>query len=390
SNITEDCVFYITISDESGFTWHTQGNGYIKALTVVSKDANLVLPDDITSTTTPVGSVTFNTTDDVWSHTWSNLSLYNSDGKRLYYYVKEAEQGDYYASYSYEYNSDGSIKFVTVTNYDAPDAPDNDNTEITVKKEWKDADSQVVTKNSGSINFQLWRIEATSSVDNATVTISSNGNLSDSLTYPIGTVVTYQVSYSYYIWQQGDITVTQDSNALVASLVEVDYSGNYTAYYEFTFTVNANTSIYITLYDSTSSGWSADVKKDLKPSSSSTKTQTCIGTYTIAAPDWTCTISDLPTSGTDGSGNKVSYTYYVLETSSGNYTATYDNNAGITEGTITITNTLTDTPTYTMPETGGMGTTPYTYGGLLLTLSAAGLLVYRKKKRGKEVQSGPS
>ena len=38
---------------------------------------------------------------------------------------------------------------------------------------------------------------------------------------------------------------------------------------------------------------------------------------------------------------------------------------------------------YELPQTGGFGTTPYTLGGLLLT-GAGVLLLYNKKKRGKE------
>lgn len=49
---------------------------------------------------------------------------------------------------------------------------------------------------------------------------------------------------------------------------------------------------------------------------------------------------------------------------------------------ITLTATICDQPMgYELPATGGTGTTWYTLGGLLITVVAAGLLVYNKKSR---------
>ena len=43
-----------------------------------------------------------------------------------------------------------------------------------------------------------------------------------------------------------------------------------------------------------------------------------------------------------------------------------------------------ETEGYELPETGGIGTTPYTMGGLLLmTVGALFLLLYKNKKHGK-------
>ena len=39
---------------------------------------------------------------------------------------------------------------------------------------------------------------------------------------------------------------------------------------------------------------------------------------------------------------------------------------------------------YSLPSTGGAGTTPYTTGGLLLMVSASALLLYNHQKRRKE------
>ena len=68
---------------------------------------------------------------------------------------------------------------------------------------------------------------------------------------------------------------------------------------------------------------------------------------------------------------------------SGNVTTTIESHP---DGTYTLnfvgsTFVNTKTTTYSLPETGGVGTTPYTIGGLLLMLGAGTLLLYRSKRR---------
>lgn len=72
------------------------------------------------------------------------------------------------------------------------------------------------------------------------------------------------------------------------------------------------------------------------------------------------TKGDLPLTGTDADGNTVYYAYYVVEHGVTNCTTAYENNGGIASGTIVIKNTESENPAYTLPETGGAGTTPYT------------------------------
>lgn len=107
--------------------------------------------------------------------------------------------------------------------------------------------------------------------------------------------------------------------------------------------------------------------------------------------DWQIVIDKLPKQGIikvkNDSGEitkkTVYYTYYVKEQDFTNYEAAYDNNKGITEGTITITNTLEENPEYVLPETGRFGgDILFILGGMLLM---AGSLVYIYKRKHKRV-----
>lgn len=101
--------------------------------------------------------------------------------------------------------------------------------------------------------------------------------------------------------------------------------------------------------------------------------------------NWTTTIRDLPSQAYDTNGNLIYYTYYVVENSDADFELMgYVNNAGITDGTITISN-KEKSPVYELPETGGAGTFMYTLSGLVLCGTAA--LGYNHKKRRKEDHS---
>lgn len=101
--------------------------------------------------------------------------------------------------------------------------------------------------------------------------------------------------------------------------------------------------------------------------------------------NWTYVWDNLPLYEYDSNGNIIGYySYYVVEDTN-IYTVTYDNDGPITEGTITVTNSL-DNPSYELPKTGSLGTTPYITAGAAMTLGAA-LLMYSRKKRGKGAKS---
>ncbi len=121
---------------------------------------------------------------------------------------------------------------------------------------------------------------------------------------------------------------------------------------------------------------------------SASGTERLYQTYEILAEEnWTKTITDLPRSGIGENREKVSYTYYIEELNGRNYDSSYENNEGIASGVITVTNKMSESPSYELPETGGSGTTWFTTGGMIL-MSAVLLygikriLIDQKRKNG--------
>ena len=91
---------------------------------------------------------------------------------------------------------------------------------------------------------------------------------------------------------------------------------------------------------------------------------------------WTYTWTGLPKKHADGS----EYTYTVEETALSGFTASYNHNDGIKDGTIEITNTKTTS--YVLPETGGMGpVVPAVTGLLLVGVSGMGIQYLRRRRR---------
>lgn len=89
-----------------------------------------------------------------------------------------------------------------------------------------------------------------------------------------------------------------------------------------------------------------------------------------ATNNWQWVWDTLPAD--DGNGN--TYYYYVKEIDSPpGFKVSYDNNDGVIGGVITIINQTV----FILPETGGIGTIPYTMAGILLMVGAG--LMYKKK-----------
>lgn len=108
--------------------------------------------------------------------------------------------------------------------------------------------------------------------------------------------------------------------------------------------------------------------------------------------DWTKPYTKLPVSGTDSSGNAVTYTYYVKENAVSGYDTSYTNSnndvpteeaadMAIASDSATITIRNTAQKQYDLPETGGNGTQWHYLAGAALSLLAIGLLSFKVYKR---------
>lgn len=101
-------------------------------------------------------------------------------------------------------------------------------------------------------------------------------------------------------------------------------------------------------------------------------------TYELTSEtSWQMMLKNLPKIGkTDG--KDVYYTYFVKEIDIPNYESTYENNDGLTAGTITIKNTDTRQPGYELPHTGGFGVYVFYVSGVFLLVGASILSILKR------------
>ena len=95
---------------------------------------------------------------------------------------------------------------------------------------------------------------------------------------------------------------------------------------------------------------------------------------------WQMVINNLPKNDVLNNADKtpITYTYYVREVPVQNCTTGVSKNDNNSYQIFTITNIKHDNPAYELPETGGIGTTPYTMAGIVLI--AIAFLLYINKK----------
>ncbi|MCI5901515.1 MAG: CHAP domain-containing protein [Blautia sp.] len=276
-------------------------------------------------------------------------------------------------------------------------------TDISVNKVWKDSSGNVTDHNNGSVTLSLYK---------KTEKESGSGEISGS-----GTEVPV-TAYSKKYGNSSEIQLSKQ-NVIVGSRIRIVLTLTYQIPSDWTWTP----SVTISGVDGTSEGWIRDnpstytyegivtgevsilcsdedsssfqiiqitelsLPSASTPDSSDTDAtgDELVETVTISASDnWYHEFNHLPKTGTAEDGSTVTYYYYVVESPVANYATSYDNNNGIANGTITVVNQATDSPEYTLPNTGGPGTRLYTLGGLLMALSAGGFLLYNHFRRRKE------
>ena len=278
-------------------------------------------------------------------------------------------------------------------------------TSITVDKKWLSSGGDDITSSKGgSVTFNLYQKSSTTPPGESGGSgggISSGGNVTVSINLgkygPDGEIHngTYTcksgstVEFDVASWGTPVLKFGSDFWNSQDVIEPVSQSGSQPTFFHYRFTVTESVVVTGKTDDNNLQTITVSITEpaDSKPDPSpETPEDYLVGTYTIGpntdAHGWRLTIDNLPKQGVDDEGNTVYYTYYIVE-NAGSYSASYDNNGGIASGTITVTNTESDTPGYVLPETGGAGTQLYTAGGALLT-AAAGILLYIQNKRRKE------
>ena len=156
--------------------------------------------------------------------------------------------------------------------------------------------------------------------------------------------------------------------------------------YTYSYTVTEDTVFYGTIGDWDKNACSVNLSfVQPKPEG------TLVDTVTLS-PDnnWQHTFMGLPKTAQDSDGNTLGeYSYYVEEVDGAQYSVVYKDLTGnyvgggtpVKKGTILVQNTITE-EIFALPETGGMGSQWYIFGGILLMAGA--LLWYRKQDKGKE------
>lgn len=275
-------------------------------------------------------------------------------------------------------------------------------TSLQVNKQWFNSTGTDITADkSGSVQFDLFWLPKTTQPGSG-----SGGSTADSVNLAV-ILNNQETWYSGQVRKGSTVTITftdtwgaqyptTKSVSVNGSLIEpanTSVNGNEAAF-TYCFTADDDTSVTVTFgnpsnLSKTDQPVTVTPPEDNGGGSSSGSTPPTGGTkyneqpYLITADSgWTTTINNLPVSYTDGEGNTVYCAYYVVETTTG-YSVSYENNGGIGSGTIVIQNSQSDTPTYQLPATGGLGTTPYTMGGLLLIVTAGIPLLYSQIKRKK-------
>lgn len=245
-------------------------------------------------------------------------------------------------------------------------------TQITVNKKWISNSGQEVTdETTGSVTVDLYRKESDTNPEESSKTGSSgpvaNGNIDfsisitlngndwwkESITKSAGTTAIFSITDIYGDKSKPDILFNRVSLQPTATVEEDFISSWGTTYkskvYQYTVLLNEQTNVLAgNVAGNSWDDWKySDLQYEESSGSSSVPPSggTRIGSYTISSENgWTKVIDNLPKQGIDEDGNTVYYTYYVLESNSGNYTVSYSNEDGIVSGTITVTNTEKDTP----------------------------------------------
>ncbi len=299
-------------------------------------------------------------------------------------------------SYPDDFTSSAMDLSLSAESVYAPNEP-TPTTEVSVEKKWLDTDgtTEKTTELPSSIIVDLYRYGVVSTNTGAGTTDTydvyvGNGTYTLVESVPVGEEVTIEVSGSSVTWYSaGCGGAYQDvlgydwslsAKSFTVTVPSTNTSDIYIAY----GTISSDDIITISYASKNTGGGTGNTgnttytESDL---SSLGGTLYQSGIEITDADSWTKTITDLPAQGDDGNGNTIYYYYYFVERSVAGYTTAYSSGEGVTDGTITITNTSTG-ESYELPAAGGPGTIWYMMSGLLLMLVAAvALYINHRRER---------
>lgn len=264
--------------------------------------------------------------------TWSSDNLVKYDNKNYYsYFVLEEPCDDYKVTYSNQLFAQNS----TSTTIQMTNRVTKRYGSLSVEKKWVNFAGNEVTQlptnlqNLTEINFELWRV--------AFKVTTENGR------QPVQELITREDSFTISYQQSGDTPKwTWKSDKILAGAVENGVTYEYAYFVKEISYVLDGTTVEIT-YDK--EGNITNEGAPFQVSYSGTNSYgTTFGSVTKPEND--------PGSNTVAPGEK--------------------------DNTITVTNTL-KSGEFTLPQTGGMGTTLFYLLGTILTLSSAVLLISRKR-----------
>ncbi|MBQ7744952.1 MAG: Cna B-type domain-containing protein [Ruminococcus sp.] len=332
-----------------------------------------------------------------WRMRFENLVTESGDNTYTYS-VSEVEFDGYTTTYETTFNQ--GVQTIYINNDKNPEPPN-----ITVEKKWFSHSGKEFEMNGAQdITVQLWRkyyVEGTSGTeDGYLVTFKVDVNDGNSVTEQTVSSVTVSrnsnLSFSAPLWYGANPSgAYANGRPLPSSTYNDPNFGSVSAFY--LNNISGNTVVKLVYTQASTQGWIwsnhyNDLKNNFKiinytppqtlPPTEGEWIEEMVDEVTInQSSNWKYEwpASETPAVSDDGH----EYLYYVKELNYPEYSVEYVNNDGITTGLITVKNTADYE--ILLPETGGVGTHVYTFGGLVIIAGAimSGYILRRKSERRK-------